>query len=160
MGSNGPLVKLHDIHLPKVVSIFPLAYGWYIIGLIVLTVLLILSLIYYKKMVRTIKNKAQLEYMFSILDEIMADNNKNMLADLSVLLKRVARNKYATQKPQLLFGKEWLLFLDNTGKTQEFSTGIGNVLANSYQPIELSLDKKNQLTILIKKWLIFVINSK
>ncbi len=153
--NTNPLAELKDVHLPAPVSIFPLATGWYIvIGLIFI---LVAVLIWWQ--LRRHKKKQQQQEIFSLLKQIEANavttSDEKTIEESSILLKRVAVAKFPEQKPQLLFGKNWLQFLDKTGKTSEFTTGSGRYLGEIYQ--KQQLEDKKAFFALIEKWLRSVI---
>ena len=151
---NNVLSQLKPIHLPHMVSLFPLAYGWYmlLIIFIIFMVLLVWKLIKYHRRQKNIK------YIYSLLLAIQSNQNidDQVLAEVSILLKRVARMRFPEQHPQRLFGYAWLQFLDQTGKTNHFTSGVGMALANIYQHNILQIDKEEFLN-LIKAWIKVVI---
>ncbi|AUR52506.1 DUF4381 domain-containing protein [Aquella oligotrophica] len=153
--NTNPLAELKDVHLPAPVSIFPLATGWYIV--IVLIFILVAVLIWWQ--LRRHKKKQQQQEIFSLLKQIKANavttSDEKTIEECSILLKRVAVAKFPEQKPQLLFGKNWLQFLDKTGKTSEFTTGCGHYLGEIYQ--KQQLEDKEAFFTLIEKWLRSVI---
>lgn len=153
--NTNPLAELKDVHLPAPVSIFPLATGWYIV--IAIIFILVAVLIWWQ--LRRHKKKQQQQEIFSLLKQIEANavttSDEKTIEECSILLKRVAVAKFPEQKPQLLFGKNWLQFLDKTGKTTEFTTGSGHYLGEIYQ--KQQLEDKEAFFALIEKWLRSVI---
>jgi len=153
--NTNPLAELKDVHLPAPVSIFPLATGWYIV--IAIIFILIAVLTWWQ--LRRHKKKQQQQEIFSLLKQIEANavttSDEKTIEECSILLKRVAVAKFPEQKPQLLFGKNWLQFLDKTGKTTEFTTGSGHYLGEIYQ--KQQLEDKEAFFALIEKWLRSVI---
>lgn len=148
------LDNLKDIHQPAKVSIFPLAPSWYLLlALLVILASIIIWLKLHKK-----KKAQQIKQIYSILGTLEQNctSNKELLADISILLKRVAMWRFPDRQVQLKFGNEWLVFLDQTGKTTEFSSGIGKCLANSYQ-FNANNNDYQALFNLIKKWLRIVL---
>lgn len=153
--NTNPLAELKDVHLPAHVSIFPLATGWYIV--IAIIFILIAVLTWWQ--LRRHKKKQQQQEIFSLLKQIEANavttSDEKTIEECSILLKRVAVAKFPEQKPQLLFGKNWLQFLDKTGKTTEFTSGSGHYLGEIYQ--KQQLEDKEAFFALIEKWLRSVI---
>lgn len=143
------LDKLKPLHLPAQVSVFPLAVGWYILAGTLLTIMILgLYLIW---LVRAGKLKQEVYQLLNHIQQSSTVNNKNTLAEITILLKRVARLKFPHQNPDKLFGEEWLKFLDNTGKTNDFTSGTGRYLLNIYQqhtPVNL-----DELFNIVKQWL-------
>lgn len=153
--NTNPLAELKDVHLPAPVSIFPLATGWYIV--IAIIFILVAVLTWWR--LRRHKKKQQQQEIFNLLKQIKANavttSDEKTIEECSILLKRVAVAKFPEQKPQLLFGKNWLQFLDKTGKTSEFTTGYGHYLGEIYQ--KQQLEDKKAFFALIEKWLRSVI---
>lgn len=150
------LDQLKDIHLPNSVSTFPLAIGWYILAISV--TIIGSGLVYWH-----LKRKQQqqvIRQIYLMLDEIQNSikqhkpevielssfkeensqqtTNSEVLAKVSILIKRVAILKFPEQKPHTLFGQRWLEFLDAAGKTANFTAGEGKHLLNAYalKPLE------------------------
>lgn len=144
---NDPLQQLKDIHLPNGVSIFPLAPVWYVFMLIVL-ILAVVAIIWklHKK-----RKQRQIASIYKMLDIIENQNSDDMLSQTSILIKRVAVMKFESQKPHTLFGQEWLMFLDTTGKTTEFTKGAGRDLLNIYKVEQI--EDKEKFFAVIRKWI-------
>lgn len=56
-----------------------------------------------------------------------------VLAQLSILLRRVAISRYGRAEVASLCGKDWLAFLDRTGRTQDFSKQAQVLVDAPYQ---------------------------
>jgi hypothetical protein len=147
MDTNNALNELKDIHLPEQISIFPLAVGWYILIALILVITIVVLWQNSKKR----KYKTQIRNIYQILDTIERKDDDEVVSEVSILLKRVAIMQFPDQNPHTLFGEKWLMFLDKTGKTTEFTNGTGKCLSNIYQ--KQQLDNPKQFFILIKKWL-------
>lgn len=132
MDASNPLADLKDIHLPKDVSIFPLASVWYIIA-----ALITITIIFF--VVRSFIKKAKLKRFNNINTQISALENNIKLTDAeiiietSTLLKRIAMLKFSAQKPEFISGEKWITFLNHTGKTNDFSANHMKVLENIYK---------------------------
>ena len=144
---NDPLQQLKDIHLPNSVSIFPLAPIWYVfMVLLLITAIILIVWFIYKK-----RNQRQIASIYKMLDVIESQNSDDMLSQTSILIKLVAMMKYAPQKPHTLFGEEWLIFLDTTGKTTDFTKGYGRSLLDIYKSQQIK--DKEQFFSVIRKWI-------
>ena len=146
---NNLLSQLRDIHYPNTISIFPLAIGWYILIFIFILffILLIIKLLHLK-----IKHY-KINKVYQIIDLIESNDSysEDFLAHLTVLLKRVAKLKYAKEKPQLLYGVDFLKFLDSKINSDDFTNGAGRNLLNIYQK-QTNFDNSD-LIALVKKWI-------
>lgn len=151
MDTSNPLAELKDLHLPTEVPLFPLAIGWYLIAAIL--VLIIIGFIYYRICQR--KRLAKILAIEQLITELESNHTQlidaEIIAQASILLKRIAMTKFPTQKPEYLTGMVWLEFLDKTGKTTEFSTGVGKCLINIYQLQQL--DNRDEFFNALRKWL-------
>ncbi|MEN9945912.1 MAG: hypothetical protein RLZZ293_298 [Pseudomonadota bacterium] len=153
---NNPLADLKDIQLPQPVSIFPLAYGWYGIITILILAILIGGYYYY----RLVKHRQYQNNLLSLVTQIEQQlvanpQDTTILSKISILLKQIARSKFANETPQNLYGQAWLEFLDRTGKTQEFTLGVGKILLDVYQNKPLVANE--EFFLLIRKWIRSVI---
>ncbi len=104
------LPELRDIHLPDGVSIFPLAYGWW---LILLALLAIVSLYY---IVRLLYIKSKKRYALRLLASASEQKSLNSAASMSEILRRICIYKY----PQaiVLIGQQWVDFLNDHSKSK------------------------------------------
>ena len=145
-----PLSQLKDIHLPKPISWWPLAPGWYILAALII-ILCAGVIIYFLKRKRRhqIRGKA-LQHLQTLQKQELDDSE--YVSEISVLLKRCALGYYARKEVAPLTGTAWLNFLDEKGKTEEFSEGVGQVLLDSaYKPsVQVNRDSLHKL---VEAWL-------
>jgi hypothetical protein len=150
--ANAGLAELKNIHLPEAVSIFPLAYGWYIL----LAIILLGALVLWWWLAKQKRKQRQISEIYRLLMEIenntaiLVEHNE-LLAKVTIFLKRVAQLKYPEQNPQQLLGEQWLNFLDSSGKTDQFTHGGGRVLLNLYQRDGGS--NYTELFLVVRNWL-------
>lgn len=134
---QNPLTDLKPLHLPPEVSWWPLAIGWYLL-LAVLLIILIIGWWLYRKRRNAQRIREGINQQWLTIEvEYLANPSPEIIAIINVFLKRVAVKYYPEDRPQLLTGNEWLMFLDKSGKTVNFSNGIGKLLANPYARAEL-----------------------
>ena len=97
------LPEIKDIQLPDGVSVFPLAYGWWVIlaGIIFLFILI-------KLIVWGIKTSRK-HYALKKLSQISVDSPVHAAVNMSELLRRICIVKYP--QANSLYGNEWLQFL-------------------------------------------------
>lgn len=148
-----PLQQLRDIHLPPPVSNWLLAPGWYVLGFILILTLAFFTLRAFNKMRQMRAKKAALRYLQNLQQKFYEPGKaKLVVAELSTLLRRVALAKYPRQQVAGLNGHSWLIFLDHTGDTQQFSQGTGRLL--TIAPYTRVLPKHSeQLFPLVKQWI-------
>lgn len=152
MNGTDPLAQLRDIHLPDPVNWWPPAPGWWLLALVIVVIiggavyLLIRHLRFnrYRKAARLALK--QIKESCSLLD------NREIVAQLATLLRRVAIHTCGREAVAPLVGESWLQFLDAKGRTDQFTVGPGKVLGEGhYQPtVEIELD---QLLPLVEKWI-------
>ncbi len=109
------LPDLRDIHIPDGVSIFPPAYGWWLM----LLALLILALSY--NFFKQYRYRSQKLYALRLLNNIRQDSVIDTAKEISELLRRICIAKY----PQavVLFGRKWIDFLNaHCSKTLDAKT--------------------------------------
>lgn len=149
MESNS-LANLKDLQLPEAVSVFPLAPGWY--GVIFIIILLMLALSYWQMHRLAHQRKvASIVELLTLIEQQNSSSSTQLLAEVAILLKRVAREKFPEQQPQNLFGEPWLQFLDSSGKTTQFTQGAGRVLLEVYQ--NKPLENPQALFNVVRAWL-------
>jgi hypothetical protein len=149
---NPILLDLKDIHEPEAIGWWPPAIGWWILAVLI-PLLIIFFIWLYKKLTR----KTALKTARKILTQIKHDttrDNLQKLGELSVLLRRVAISASPRVKAAGLTGRQWLAFLDSSVKSEPFTEGIGQLLADApYRktpPTELEIF---QLIDLCEDWL-------
>jgi len=102
-------LPLADIHTPTAISLWPIAYGWWI-----LAALLILTVILAVKIINKRRNKRiQRHYA---LDALNAINLQDFSAgqQINEVLKRAAMVYYSREQVASLTGKKWQIFLLHT----------------------------------------------
>ena len=99
------LPELRDIHLPDEVSVFPLAYGWWIVIFCILAAPFIVRFLIY------VKKNSKKVYAYMLLKKLTKTNSISSVVSVSELLKRICIYKYP--EAVNLFGKKWIDFLNN-----------------------------------------------
>jgi len=128
-------IQLADIHIPATPSAWPPAYGWWIVAalLLALITLITIKIIRYRKLKK--QQKLTLQVLETLERNLQSGGSTAALAEINILLKRLALMHYPRQKIASLTGKKWLNFLDDsldsTGKSKDFSHGAGRILADA-----------------------------
>ncbi len=117
-----PIATLRDVHLPPPVSMWPLAWGWYLLAGFIILCMLVSFYFLWKYLRRTAPRRYALKQLHQLR------NQANSMAQLSILVKRVALAYYPTHQVAGLQGEAWLEFLNATGDTQEFTGPVGRLL--------------------------------
>lgn len=130
------LPEIKDIHIPDTVSMFPLAYGWWVI------LVLIIGLFLFIQLVRFIIRTSKRYYALKELKNLDLLVGIDAVIGLSNLLRRICSIKY--KNASSLYGKDWVNFLTSEGRC--LSADAANLLINA--PFMNRKTKKyNQKTI-------------
>ena len=141
------LPEIKDIHIPDTVSMFPLAYGWWVI----IAVLILLSILI--KVIIFIIKTSKKYYALKELENLDTIDNIEAVIGVSNLLRRICSIKH--KNAAALYGKEWVDFLTSNGLS--LSSEASNLLI--YAPF---MDKKSknfntqhveEIKAFCKKWI-------
>ena len=110
--AEASLDNLHDILVPDAIGFFPLAPGWYILSLLLLTLLFHFGYQKYKVYERE-------QYRRDAEEELEALNDKNRENTIALLglAKRVAISAYGRETIATLDGDRWWDFMETHSKT-------------------------------------------
>lgn len=102
------LPDLRDIHLPTdSISPFPLAYGWWVVLAIIISIVVLFFAIRY------LLKKSKKRYALKLLSEIEGEELAAAVK-MSEILRRICVYKY--KNAAALFGKDWIDFLNSHAK--------------------------------------------
>lgn len=130
-------LPLRDIHLPEPISIWPPAFGWWLLAL--LSILSIVASIY---LIKYLIRKTAVKLAKKQLQQIQQNqqlSDLEKLGQLSMLIRRTAISIYPRTEVAKLTGNAWLAFLDDSiqdtsNNKNQFQQGSGRVL--SYGPYQ------------------------
>lgn len=142
------LPDLRDIHLPEGVSIFPPAYGWWVLLVAVIAAILLYHLIKY------LRTKSKKLYALRLLSNINPNIIIPSAVEISEILRRICVYKYP--EAGALYGKDWIDFL-NSHSAQTITATTADLLLNApYAPTNTNTYTKNDIDDLIifaKGWI-------
>lgn len=119
---NDNLPDLRDIHLPtEGISIWPLAYGWWVILLSTISIFLLLWLFL------LLHRKSKKRYALKLISSL-CENNCDSITKMSEVLRRICIYKYPSAAS--LFGQQWIDFL-NSHSSQKITSSLSQILINS-----------------------------
>jgi hypothetical protein len=135
MDKTAPTIELRDIHLPDDPSIWPLAFGWWL--LIIIGCILIY--IFVKKWLQLRKQKQVINLMQIELSHInnhyKNHKNKHQLAsEISELLKRFVRHILKDNSAISLTGAVWIDYLNKQAGSDHFSQFESELTQAQYLP--------------------------
>ncbi len=128
------LNQLHDIHLPDPLGIWPLAPGWLVlITVVIASLVAIIGWGWYWHRHGKVKRAA-----LRMLAEYEAtyrntSATQSTTAAINELLKRVALAYFPRERVANLYGRDWLLFLNQTSKQLDFLSTEDALLVWPYQ---------------------------
>lgn len=130
-------LALRDIHLPPEPAWWPPAPGWWILSLLVIVIALI-TYYFYRRHLR--RQQSALNIARQELEKLCTEfdthkNQRQLVADISILLRRLSISAYPRSDTAGLTGEEWLRFLDSDLQEKPFSRGAGRILVDApYRP--------------------------
>lgn len=134
MADLSPLTKLRDIQLPKPLSWWPLAPGWYVL---LITGLLIVSLLIYWGYRKHLHARAKHEALKMLEDyerQYQSGAKVGLIsAQISALLRRVALVYFPRSNVASLKGEAWISFLNSTAKKCDFTSQSDCLLILPYK---------------------------
>ena len=157
--AQDPLAQLRDIHLPDAISAWPPAPGWWIITAIVLA-LLVTGIYQWRRWRRRNRYRRQALQQLLVLQRYQQQPKDYLayLQQLNQLLKQTALAANTDTDVAGLSGRQWLAFLDHSGNTSAFKTGIGKLLSQGpYWPhnasVNITANDIAELQNLARQWI-------
>jgi len=146
---DSPL-PLRDIHLPEPNSWWPPAPGWWLLLLLLIVVVALIWWLRGKYRQRATLRSANNQLKAIQREFKKGQNSQRLLREISELVRRVMISHYHREDVSALVGDAWLQRLDQELVTDQFTQGVGSVLARGpYQPeIEFS---EAELIALVKR---------
>lgn len=111
--------EIRDIYIPEGVSLFPLAYGWWVI------IVGLICLIFLIKFISWSIKTSKKHYALNRLKKIDTSNPIEAAVIMSDLLRRICNIKF--KEAAVLYGQDWLAFL-NTKTSCKISDKEANLL--------------------------------
>lgn len=143
------LSQLKDIHQPQPVSWWPPAPGWFILIILILITCFTLGMLAYKAWRRYYRKRFALASLKSFKTQYQEQPETQIVAQASILLKRVMIARFGKAQIATLTDLEWLAFLDYVSKTDEYSQGVGKALLTI--PYQATAQPVPELFVLIEK---------
>jgi Domain of unknown function (DUF4381) len=147
-----PVAGLIDIPLPREVGLWPQTW----VSRIAIAVLLVGAIVALWQFVRhRHANRYRREALAELRHvESAGGTPGEVLAQLSVLLRRTALAAFPREQVASLAGRAWLSFLDRTSSGRQFSDGQGRLLAiGPYQPTPPDDAEMRSLIALVRQWI-------
>ncbi len=153
--------QLQDIHFAANADFWPLALGWWIL---ISLVLLGIAWLLFEAFKQAKKKRKQRKVLvrFSLLEKkLTAEPSNAVIAEINTLLRQLAITYYPRERIASLTGSDWLQFLDNSGRTQDFSRGAGRILVEAPYRLEKQVENLNsdEFLPLVKNWIKRIIKA-
>ena len=127
---------IDEIILPEAVSLWPVAIGWQVLGVVVFAFLLIQSVRLTKRWWHNRYRREALRQLTSVRQQT-GNELIDVVAVLPHFLKVTALQAYPRRQVAGLSGQEWLRFLDAHCEGLSFTSGVGSKLTSvAYLPRE------------------------
>jgi len=152
---SNPLENLRDIHLPDTISAWPPAPGWWILALLLISLLIWLGWKIWNKYQQKQLLRLSLANVIKLESDYQQHQDPQLLVrQYSSLLRRVALARFPRQQVASITGSRWLEFLDNSSDTKLFDSEIGRLLLDGpYQKSSDNIDNIDTLTRAVHQWL-------
>ncbi|KYJ86762.1 hypothetical protein AS592_08005 [Sulfurovum riftiae] len=147
--TEASLDNLHDIIVPPAVGFFPLAPGWYILFLLLLTLLFHFGYRYYQAYKKEqYRRDAQRE-----LESLNSKNRENTIALLG-LAKRVGISAYGRETIAILHGEAWWDFMEAHSKTS-VSAALRDSIERLLYEEDVVFDEKvfDAVFLMVSQWI-------
>jgi hypothetical protein len=113
------LTQLRDIKLPENIGMWPMAYGWYILFILVFAVLAAIVFMQYRRYLNNRPKKAALSALSTIKENYLLEKNTQKTAtELTSLLKRFCFTYNKRKAVAPLYGKELETLFGNSDWSQ------------------------------------------
>ncbi len=146
-------LQLRDIHMPQEPPLWPPALGWWLMAAL-LMVLLVWTVWVAVRHHRLYRQRQRILAMLGDLEQESGDKvTPQRIAQISILLRRLALMRYPRRQVAALTGTDWLGFLDESGGDGNFCKGPGQVLASGpYQSALITDLDTRALGALVRNW--------
>ena len=151
--ASDPLAQLRDIHVPGMIEAWPPAPGWWILtALGALLVIAGLTWLFRYWRANRYRREAMSELVQLLENWYQNEDDHAYLDALQKLLKRAALTNFPREDVASLTGEAWVLFLDRTSGSHDFSIGEAEALIDgTYRP-DISVDVES-LHLVAKSWI-------
>ena len=150
--SSRPLQDLRDVHLPDPVSLWPPAPGWWIVFGLVVTVMIVFICVRAHRRRTKWRRMAMAELGAVKQHYDIHQDDQWLIQRLSEIVRRYAMATFPRTQVAGLVGTSWLGFLDRTGRTNQFTKGVGHLLSTGPYRQQASVPAAD-LLILVKQWI-------
>ncbi|NRD74379.1 DUF4381 domain-containing protein [Shewanella sp. VB17] len=146
VNANPALEALKDIHTPAIIENWPIAMGYWLVILILLSSFIVTTI----WLTRRYKRAAAKRIAIKELD-FLDINNANITVEINTLIKRAAISYLPRDLVAGLEGQAWYGWMDS--QVKHSTPALHQLLDKRYQRNGLTLHEVKQLKYLAKRWL-------
>ena len=150
--ASPPLQELRDVHLPDPISLWPPAPGWWMVfGVVVTGVIVFMWMRAYRR--RTKARRLAVAELGVVKQHYDTHHDDRwVVQQLSEIVRRYALASFPRTEVAGLVGSSWLGFLDQTGRTNQFTEGVGHLLSSVPYQLQLEVSAADLLS-LVEHWI-------
>ncbi|MCC7325187.1 MAG: DUF4381 domain-containing protein [Burkholderiales bacterium] len=146
-------LQLRNIHLPGAAAFWPPAPGWWLVALVALLLLGWGAVVAWRRYRIHRQRNRVLAALAELESGLGRERTPEVLARISILLRRLALMQFPRERVAPLTGRTWLAFLDESGGGDGFCHGPGQVLASGPYQRSLARDVDvGGLSSLVRAW--------
>jgi len=149
-------LPLEDIIVPNSVSLWPLAFGWWLLLALIIACFIGAFFVYkrYQKKWRYRKEALNLlkGYQSSLQNTQSALADKDIIIKYIECLKRTAISAYPTQSVQALYGREWIAFLNQQTPSPLFKDELATFICESQYKEAITINK-HDVYFAVETWI-------
>ncbi len=144
------LAQLHGIVSPDPVSDWPIAIGWWILAITLVT--LFVSVVYFS--LQSYNNNAYRRKALIIIEQMTAEPSPAFATAVSALLKRVALAAFPSQRQSIVgaYGQQWPAWLNEKVAAPLFNENCSRALAEAPYKQNIEFDAQ-QLRMTTRAWI-------
>lgn len=144
-------LELRDIHLPDAVSWWPLAWGWWMLFVLLLVLCCVGIFLWLKRRKQQAPIRQALQTLTQ-LEQELATKPQKLMAETSALLRRVAITRFEREDVAGLTGQAWLNFLNQTAPKPLFISEQDKRLLTE-QPYQTSAPFSQEFLAKVRVWI-------
>ena len=144
---------LGPLYEPEAVGFSFQAPGWYILAAILILLAIYIFIRWARKYVKNAYRREALKNLSAIEAGFVRQKETESLREALILLKLVAIQTFGREKVAPLYGNDWLVFLEETGKDTPFRKYSSSISAALYLTGDAGKDQAQSIMNLSKRWI-------
>ena len=145
--------ELGPLYEPEAVGFSFQSPGWYFLGGVIILLALYISIKWLRKYLKNAYRRDALKHLSAIETRLGEQEEAVCLRSTLVLLKNVAMQAFGRENVAALYGKDWLLFLEEKGKDTAFRKYSSPISASLYRLEKPQTEQLREIIDLSKKWI-------